>query len=251
MFRKKTTSIAPSSNEDRRSVSQSLRTPPGQHRHQPEPRRQPDSQIGIARLLEAYDDYPRVVADLDNAVHKLEIAEEQAHLADTQRDEMEQELMTERDGRKADGIKAKEDLAAAEVAREKKIRGDLEPKIKDLETKLKTVTAEKNKLDQELKERRAEMSKWIAMMEKIQKDRKGIEEREAKALEDRKKVDKDLKDLDVLLLDGLKEAALAPDERAKVKAEKKAAKEKDTDTTEVEEEEVKVEKKPAKVSPWA
>jgi hypothetical protein len=106
-------------------------------------------------------------------------------------------------------------------------------------------------LDQELKERRAEMSKWIAMMEKIQKDRKGIEEREAKALEDRKKVDKDLKDLDVLLLDGLKEAALAPDERAKVKAEKKAAKEKDTDTTEVEEEEVKVEKKPAKVSPWA
>jgi uncharacterized protein (DUF3084 family) len=79
-----------------------------------------------------------VVADLDNAVHKLEIAEEQAHLADTQRDEMEQELMTERDGRKADGIKAKEDLAAAEVAREKKIRGDLEPKIKDLETKLKT-----------------------------------------------------------------------------------------------------------------
>lgn len=232
MFKKKPSpSITTSSNEDRRSVTTSLRTPPGQHRRQVEPRRQPDSQIGIARLLEAYDDYPRVVEDLETVTSKLQIAEEQAAIADAQREETEQELIKEREERKAEVIEAREEKARAEKEREKKIRGELEPRITDLSTKLKDVTADRDRLNKELTERRTEMAKWITAMEKIQKERALIQEREAKAIEDRKKVDEQLKELDLSVLTGLREASKPPGEKAEAKVEKEKVAEKPVEKT--------------------
>ncbi|KAK8849367.1 hypothetical protein IAR55_004699 [Kwoniella newhampshirensis] len=177
--------------------------------------RPPDSQIGIARLLEVYDDYPHVLESLELTTQRLELAEERKHEADSQRAEMEAELKKEKEERIAEAETAKKEKKEAELAMDKKVRGELDPKIKDLQRRLKLVEEERDKTKKELLARTSKMSGWISGMEKLQKERELAEQREVKAAEDKKKVDVKLKEMDVSILDGLKELSKLPEEEIK------------------------------------
>ncbi|WWD19981.1 hypothetical protein CI109_104454 [Kwoniella shandongensis] len=177
--------------------------------------RPPDSQIGIAKLLEVYDDYPHVLDSLEITTERLELAEERKHEAEVDRAEALAELKSEKEGRAADAETAKKEKRQAELDVDKKVRGELDPKIKDLQRRLKLVEEERDKTKKELLARTSKMSGWISGMEKLQKERELAEQREVKAAEDKKKVDVKLKEMDVDILDGLRELSKLPVEEEK------------------------------------
>ncbi|WVW79175.1 hypothetical protein I302_101141 [Kwoniella bestiolae CBS 10118] len=196
--------------------------------------------IDLQRLLAVYDDYPNVLRDLESTSLRLEEAEESARVAYSKRDDAEKDLLDERKGRKADNDRAasekektareaKKDKADAEKAREEKVRNELNPKIKDLETRLKSVTDERNRLDRELTEKKKQMELWITNLEKLSIERKSGYEKERKAVEERWASEEKTRKLDEDILTGLKKA-LTPsevNEETKVNGEKEKEKEKE------------------------
>lgn len=134
----------------------------------------------------------------------MAIEKERAEVAEDDKARLEGELREEKAGRKADGITAGKDLKTAEAEREKKIRGVLEPKVKDLEEKLKRVETERDGLKKEVNEKTQGMNKWILAMEKLHKEREAADTKERTAAEERKKLDTKLKELDGEILTGMK-----------------------------------------------
>ncbi|WRT68798.1 uncharacterized protein IL334_005778 [Kwoniella shivajii] len=177
--------------------------------------------IDLKRLLAVYDDYPNVTNALDIANDRVVQAEEAARIAVENRDVAQQELEDERKGRKAEVEKAKLDKEQAakqakkekddaEKAREDKVRKELNPKIADLEVKLKTMTEQRDKLDKELKEKRAQMEGWIGSLEKLSLERKTGYEKEKKAMEERWEAEAKTQTLDEEILEGLRNASKVP-----------------------------------------
>ncbi|ORY21161.1 hypothetical protein BCR39DRAFT_562747 [Naematelia encephala] len=192
-------------------------------------RRQPQQHIGLSRLLEVYDEYPNVVAELESTISQLHLAEESQRNANLKRFEVEEELVKEKEGRAKDAENAekakvaalalfKEEKEKAEQAMDKKVRGELDPKIKALEEKLKTTETEREKWKSESEVRRKKMEGWIESMEKLNKERNDADAREIKAAEERKVVDVKLRELDKTILDGLKEATKPTEETIATKS---------------------------------
>ncbi|WWC64290.1 uncharacterized protein I303_106900 [Kwoniella dejecticola CBS 10117] len=173
--------------------------------------------IDLKKLLAVYDDYPNVTSALDATSLRLEEAEEATRIAYEKRDDAEKDLADERKGRKADNDRAasakedalklaKKEKAEAERVREERIRNELNPKITDLETKLKTTTEHRDRLDKELKEKKTQMENWITALEKLSLERKSGYEKERKAIEDRWEAEAKTQKLDEDIVEGLKKA---------------------------------------------
>lgn len=179
--------------------------------------------IGVQKLLETYDDYHHLVAVLEATEADLRVSEERAALAERERAQLVEDLQDEQEGRKADkaaagerldaevagrkddGVKAKEALTAAEEAREKKVRDELEPKIADLEKRLAEEKAARAKVQAELDERRDGMQAWIDKMDTIHRSRRAAVDKEAAAAAERKKADEGLNELHEGILSGMRE----------------------------------------------
>lgn len=211
MFRKKTSAASTNSrtlaSSDSIHAREALTTPHPNSRSAGVPRpdrRLPKEAIGINRLLETYDEFAHLTQVVASQEAELASERNRAEEAEDAKAALEIELRDEREGRKSDGVKAGKDLKAAEVEREKKIRGDLEPKIKDLQERLKKVELERDGLKKEVQEKVVGMNKWIAAMEKLNKSRAEAENRERVAAEERKKLDEKLKELDGEILTGMK-----------------------------------------------
>ena len=179
--------------------------------------------IGVQKLLETYDDYHHLVSVLEATEADLRVSEERAELAERERAQLVEDLQEEQEGRKADkaaaadrldvevagrkddGVKAKEALAAAEKAREKKIRDELEPKVADLEKRLAEEKEARAKVQAELDERRNGMQTWIDKMDGIHRSRQAAVDKEVAAAAERKKADEGLNELHEGILKGMRD----------------------------------------------
>lgn len=204
----------PSANSKSYSVNSIRKDPyvPGQTTRDP---------IGLARLLEVYDDYPVVLRSLEAATTASEAASEAAQAATARAEGLETELSSEREGRKADSKRAKDDAdlalktaaaqkAAAETARETKVRAELQPKIDDLQRRFAAMKADRDRLRADLEEKRVQYAAWVGQMEGLHARRQEAEERERKAEEDRRALASEMRELDQQITEGLKEAASRP-----------------------------------------
>ena len=171
-----------------------------------EQRRQGQSHVPLDALLKVYDDYPSLVKDLETATEQLRLADEDLENAQRTASETQHLLDTEKEGREADGKAGKEALRLAEIAREKKIRDDLEPKIAELERKLKQTTGERDEARVEIRERKEEAEGWVGALEKLHKDSEDQIEREERAVEERKKVVERSREVNLEILEGLRNA---------------------------------------------
>lgn len=169
--------------------------------------RSSDKSIDLKKLLEVYDDYPVVLHSLERTSDALQRAEEDARVAEDKKEQTEEDLKHEKEEREKDRKQAEKDQKDAVKKMEDKVRAELNPKIKDLEDKLKKMTTDRDTQKRELGELRNQMSGWISSMDKLHKERQAGEEKEAKAAEERKKLAEKLKTLDNDILQGLKKAA--------------------------------------------
>lgn len=188
--------------------------------------------VGIDRLLATYDEYPHVVSKLENAQMALERADIDSQAAEDRKLQAEAELQAEKDAREQDRRvadhateealkKARKEKTEAEKAMEKRVRGELDPKIEDLTKKLKTMTTDRDDLKKELNSLRSQMTGWVNTMERLSKERIDREDKEAKAAEERKRLATTLRELDEEILNGLKLANKKPEPEAPVKTETK------------------------------
>jgi chromosome segregation ATPase len=182
------------------------------------PTREP---IGVEKLVELYDDYPRVLRSLEATLDRAEKAEADVRTTEDERDNLHDELERERAARKSDNRKAiheaeaatkraTEEKLAAEKAREDKIRGELQPRIDELSAKLKETTADRDLLRKDLDTMRVQLHSWIEGMERLRKDRQEAEDREKKAAEDRAALMQKTKGFDEQILEGLRLAVKPP-----------------------------------------
>jgi chromosome segregation ATPase len=182
------------------------------------PTREP---IGVEKLVELYDDYPRVLRSLEATLDRAEKAEADVRTTEDERDNLHDELERERAARKSDNRKAiheaeaatkwaTEEKLAADKAREDKIRGELQPRIDELSAKLKETTADRDLLRKDLDTMRVQLHSWIEGMERLRKDRQEAEDREKKAAEDRAALMQKTKGFDEQILEGLRLAVKPP-----------------------------------------
>ena len=159
--------------------------------------------IGVGRLLEVYDDYPKVVRSLEYQMDRADQATEEARLA-TERAEEQALLATERAEELASLKEELNKVQEAKAKTDKKVKDDLEPEIKELKTKLKSVTEQRDKTQKELDAKRKQLGGWITKVEAMRKNRKEIEEHEQKAAELRTNLASKAEELDDELLEGLR-----------------------------------------------
>ena len=168
--------------------------------------RSSDKAIDLKKLLEVYDDYPVVLHSLERTHDALERAEDDARVAEERKDHADEELRVEKEEREKDRKQAEKDKKDAIKRTDEKVRAELDPKIKELQEKLKAMTTDRDTQKKELGELRGKMNGWISGMDKLHKERIAGEEREVKAAEERKKLAEKLKELDEEILDGLRSA---------------------------------------------
>ncbi|OCF31447.1 hypothetical protein I316_06849 [Kwoniella heveanensis BCC8398] len=177
--------------------------------------------VGIDKLLAVYDEYPQTIQLLENTQVALERAEIDAQAAEDRKHQAEEELKTEKQGRENDRQaaekaktaalkKAEEDVRTAKRDTEKKVRDELNPKIVELEKKLKAMTTDRDNNKKELGTLRTQMNGWINGMERLHKERIAGDEKERKAAEERKVLAEKLKVLDEEILAGLRKAQEKP-----------------------------------------
>ena len=179
--------------------------------------RHPDSQMGLAHLLEVYDQHPGLVATLDATKASLAEAEEAVVVAERDRDQALHSYSAEQEARKRDAEQARKDKASALQERESKIRGELQPQIDTLTAQLREMTADRDTLRTELSDYRTRAGKWADEVERLGKERRDVEEAERKAAEGRKTIAERLEGLEKGVLEGLRDVA----EGKKVPTEKK------------------------------
>jgi chromosome segregation ATPase len=168
--------------------------------------RSSDKAIDLKKLLEVYDDYPVVLNSLERTHDALERAEDDARVAEERKEHADEELRVEKEEREKDRKQAEKDKKDAIKRTDEKVRAELDPKIKELQEKLKAMTTDRDTQKKELGELRGKMNGWISGMDKLHKERIAGEEREVKAAEERKKLAGKLKELDEEILDGLRSA---------------------------------------------
>lgn len=180
--------------------------------------RSSDKAIDLKKLLQVYDDYPVVLNNLERTHDALERAEEDARVAEERKEQADQDLRIEKEEREEDRKQAEKDQKDAIKRTDKKVRAELDPKIKELEEKLMAMTTDRDTQKKELGDLRTKMNGWISGMDRLHKERIAGEEREVKAAEERKKLADKLKELDDEILEGLRSAhdkpSTAPASRA-------------------------------------
>jgi len=167
-----------------------------------------------------YDDYPSLVKDLETTTEQLRLADEDLENSQRGANETLYLLEKEKEGRLADSRAATEAKRLAEIEREKKIRDELEPKIAELERTLKERTTERDEATKEVKERRVEAQGWVSSLEKLHKEGEEQMEREAKAVEERKRVLEKSREVNLEILEGLRNVGRVKKEDSAVKAVK-------------------------------
>jgi chromosome segregation ATPase len=172
--------------------------------------RSSDRAIDLKKLLEVYDDYPVVLNSLERTHDALDRAEEDARVAEERKEQADEELRVEKEERERERKKAEKDQKEAIKRTDDKVRAELNPKIKDLEEKLKAMTLDRDTQKKDLGELRGKMHGWISGMDRLHKERIAGEEREVKAAEERKKLADKLKALDDEILEGLRNATDKP-----------------------------------------
>ena len=169
--------------------------------------RHPDSQMGLAHLLEVYDQHPGLVSSLEATKASLAEAEEAVVVAEQERDRAHHALREEEEARKRDAEQARRDKDAAVRDKEKAVRGELEPKIASLTTQLKEMTTDRDTWKSDLTEYRQRAGRWADEVEKLGKERRDVEEAERKAAEGRKTIAERLEGLEKGVLEGLRDVA--------------------------------------------
>lgn len=172
--------------------------------------RSSDKAIDLKKLLEVYDDYPVVLNSLERTHVALDRAEEDARVAEERKEQADEDLRVEKEERERDRKKAEKDQKDAIKRTDDKVRAELNPKIKDLEEKLKAMTLDRDTQKKELSGLRGKMNGWISGMDKLHKERIAGEEREVKAAEERQRLADKLKALDEEILEGLRSATDKP-----------------------------------------
>ena len=173
-----------------RSSSPSLRGTPS-YKHQDALK----APVGIQHLLEVYDDYPLVVKERDGALDAISRSEEAAIEAERLRDEMKAALEKEREERAAEVVEAANEKARAEKALEKRVRGELDPQIKELEEELKMMTDGRDKLTSERDGWKAKMEGWLEARDRLDRERKKALNAEKQAEAERQTLDVKMRDL--------------------------------------------------------
>jgi chromosome segregation ATPase len=180
--------------------------------------RSSDKAIDLKKLLTVYDDYPIVLNNLERTHDALDKAEDDARIAEERKEQADEDLRIEKEEREQERKQAEKDKKDAIKRTDTKVRAELDPKIKDLEEKLRAMTTERDTHKRELGDLRGKMNGWISGMDKLHKERIAGEEREVKAAEDRKKLADKLSELDNEILEGLRNAhdkpSTAPASRA-------------------------------------
>jgi chromosome segregation ATPase len=169
--------------------------------------RHPDSQMGLAHLLEVYDQHPGLVANLDATRASLAEAEEAVVVAEQDRDRALSALRQEEEARKRDSEQARKDKDSALKERESNIRGELQPRIDTLTAQLKEMTLDRDTLRAELGDYRKRAGKWADEVERLGKERRDVEEAERKAAEGRRTIAERLEGLEKGVLEGLRDVA--------------------------------------------
>lgn len=175
-----------------------------------EQRRQGQSHVPLDALLKAYDDYPNLVKDLENTTEQLHITSEEAATAHQRIAQLEQLLQAEKDGRAQDKLDAEERKRLAEKETDKRVRAELDPKIADLEKRLKETTAQRDEARTEVKERKEEGERWVSALEKMHAESVAQSEREDKVAEERRATASKGRELQLEILDGLRGASRVP-----------------------------------------
>jgi chromosome segregation ATPase len=180
--------------------------------------RSSDKAIDLKKLLAVYDDYPVVISNLERAHDALDRAEDDARVAEERKEQADQDLKVEKEEREAERKQAEKDKKDAIKRTDTKVRAELDPKIKELEEKLRAMTTDRDTHKKELEGLRGKMNGWISGMDRLHKERIAGEEREVKAAEERKKLADKLSELDEEILEGLRNAhdrtKTAPSSRA-------------------------------------
>lgn len=172
-----------------------------------EQRRQGQSHVPLDALLKAYDDYPGLVKDLENTTEQLHITSDEAAAAHQRIAQLEKLLQAEKDGRAQDKLDAEERKRLAEKETDRRVRAELDPKIADLEKRLKETTAQRDEARTEIKERKEEGERWVSALEKMHAESVAQSEREDKVAEERRAMASKGRELQLEILDGLRGAS--------------------------------------------
>lgn len=176
-----------------------------------EQRKLRQSHVPLKELLEVYDDYPLLVKDYENQGERLRLAEQAADDAHIKQEEVQSLLDREKEGREEDGRIAKEVKAKAERDVEARIRGELQPKIDELERKLREMTQDRDEIKDELKYRTNKLEMWTSDLARLHGETNSQTEREMKAAEERRLVLEKSKKLHMEILSGLRDISERPD----------------------------------------
>ena len=168
----------------------------------------PHVSVGIAELLAAYDDYPRLVRERDAARAKVEGALESAREAEDGRDDLVLQLEKEKAGRENDASRAVEHCKEAEKTVDKNVRAELDPKIKELQKQVADLTKDRSRLTDEVATLRRQMGGWISSLDRLRRERSDAATAEKKAEEQRMTLNTKLRDLDEEILQGLRKASV-------------------------------------------
>jgi chromosome segregation ATPase len=175
-----------------------------------EQRRRGEGHVPLDKLLQVYDDYPLLVKDYENLSERFRLAEEETDRVNRHREELQAELDQERAGREEDKIRAREAKEQAERDTNRKVRDELDPKIAELERRLKEMTKERDEYRDELKARTTKMDGWVGQLARLHGESAQQAEREAKAAEERQKVLERSRKLNLEILEGLREISVSP-----------------------------------------
>jgi hypothetical protein len=175
-----------------------------------EQRRQGQSHVPLDALLKAYDDYPNLVKDLENTTEQLHITSDEAASAHQRIAQLEQLLQAEKDGRAHDKLEAEETKRLAEKEVDRRVRAELDPKIADLEKRLKETTTQRDEARTEVKERKEEGERWVSALEKMHAESVAQSEREDKVAEERRATAAKGRELQLEILDGLRGVSRVP-----------------------------------------
>lgn len=199
------------------SVNSSQTTPDRIRSKQPfsavplEQRKNRPAHVPLDKLLEVYDDYPLLVKDYENLSERLRLAEQSEEEANNIRENTQVLLDKERNLREDDRKQAIKDKAQAEKDVDKRVRGELDPKIAALEKKLKEMTADRDATREELKYRTDKLELWTGDLARLHGETNAQAERETKAAEERQKVLEKSKTLHMEILKGLREISERPE----------------------------------------
>lgn len=186
-----------------------------------EERRRAAPHVPLDQLLKVYDDYPLLVKDYEGLAERYNLAEKEAEQVNIAKEELQVQLDREKEKREDDRIRAREAKEEAERTMNKKVRDELNPKIAELERKLKEMTLERDNYKEELRMRTTKMDGWVGQLARLHGESAQQAEKEAKAAEERLSVLEKSRKLNLEILQGLRDISANPSQTTQTKSETK------------------------------